>query len=164
MSRYSFVGQKHRWALNCVTNNARMAIFRTWRKISPHRTTLSNERKKRIKKMIQRTNMRKKLTTGIEFPGTIRLHPQAATVREREFSATFACVIPVGYDLITRSAINLRWIIVTIFSIYAGRRRGQWITEPFLSHDLRANVLCIPFTKGKGCVRGLRKGQEGRGR
>lgn len=107
--------------------------------------------------------MRKKLTTGIEFPRTIRLHPQAATVREREFSATFACVIPVGYDLITRSTINLRWIIVTIFSIYAGRRRGQWITEPFLSHDLRPNVLCIPFTKGKGCVRGLRGRAGGEG-
>lgn len=135
---------EHRLAFICVTNNALMINCRMRRKINPHWATSSYKRKE--KKMMQRTNIQKELATGIEFPGTIRLHPQAATVREREFNATFACVIPVGYDLITRSAINLRWIIVTIFSIYAGRRRGQWITKPFLSHDLRPNVLCIPFT------------------
>lgn len=88
-----------------------MVIFRMWRKINPRRTTSSykgGEKNRGEKNDTADTNMRKKLITGIEFPGTIRLHPQAATVREREFSATFACVIPVGYDLITRSAINLR--------------------------------------------------------
>lgn len=89
-----------------------MANSRMWREkltlVEPHVELQKRRKKAEEKKMMQRTNIRKELATGIEFPGTIRLHPQTATVREREFNATFACVIPVGYDLITRSAINLR--------------------------------------------------------
>jgi len=68
MSRYSFVGQERRLALNCVTNNARMAIFRTWRKINPRRTTLSYERKKRIKKNDTADKYAKETYNGHRIP------------------------------------------------------------------------------------------------
>jgi len=141
------VRRKCRLVHSCVTYNVPVVISLAFsEKLTPAAWCRITEPTKKNGRLVRERNLQ------WSFPGRSDYY-----IRERQrcvnANSTGVCMrnTRVGYDLITRSAINPRWIIVTIFSIRAGRRHEQWVYRPFLSHDLRPNVLCIPFT-GKGCV------------
>lgn len=94
---------------------------------------------------------------------TIRLSAgDVALTRERDFEAVVLRLtkpgntrrIRLNYTECRKPALNRCHNLRDLRRPGGAAAAGQWITPgPFLSHDLRPNVLCIPFTGKGACVR-----------